>query len=118
CRDGGATLPLFALRAWNALSLPVIALAAWAMAWHLTRHHVAALVAAAVVAVHPVAAKYAGGGTPDAWANAFSAVALLAFTRIALGRHRWWHVPLLPACAIGGMLWKDTTHFLLPMTAA
>lgn len=118
CRDGGTTLPLFALRAWNALSLPVIALAAWAMAWHLTRHHVAALVAAAVVAVHPVAAKYAGGVTPDAWANAFSAVALLAFTRIALGRHRWWHVPLLPACAIGGMLWKDTTHFLLPMTAA
>ncbi len=118
CRDGGADLPLFALRAWNALALPAIALAAWALAWRLTRDRAAALAAATMVAVHPVAAKYAGGVAPDAWANAFSAGALVAFTRIATGGDRWWDLPALVGCTVAGLLWKDTTHFLVPIALA
>lgn len=117
CRHGGDALPLFALRAWNALSFPFVALAAWVLAWHLSRSQAAALAAATVVAVHPIAAKYAGAVTPDAWATAFSAWALVAFTRIIVGRHCWWDLPLLAACTVAGLLWKDTTNFLVPMTA-
>lgn len=117
CRDGGE-LPLFALRAVQALSLPAVALAAWLIAWQITRLFPAALAAALLVAVHPVAAKYAGGVTPDAWANAFAAGAFVSLTRIVLGRHRWWDLPLLAAWTIAGLLWKDTTNMLVPLTAA
>lgn len=109
--------PVFALRALQALSLPLVALAAWYLARLLSGSHAAGLLAALVVATHPVAAKYAGGITPDAWANAFSAGVLVGLTRTALGRQRWWDLWLMAACAFAGMLWKDTAHMLVPLAA-
>lgn len=117
CRNAGSTLPLFALRALQAVSLPVVALAAWVLAWRLSGSTTAAVAAATLVALHPVAAKYAGGVTPDAWATAFSAWALVAGTRLVAGGARWWDVGLMVACTLAGLLWKDTTHFLVPLVA-
>lgn len=117
CRDAAPTLPLFAMRALQALSLPVVALAAWVLAWRISGSTEAAVAAAAIVALHPVAAKYAGGVTPDAWATAFSAWALVTGTRLVGGGARWWDVVLMVVCTVAGLLWKDTTHFLVPLVA-
>lgn len=117
CASGGPTLPLFALRAWHALALPVIALAAWYLARLVSGSDSAGLLAALVVAAHPVAAKYAGAVTPDAWANAFSAGALVALTRTVMGRYRWWDLWVMIGCALAGLLWKDTAHMLVPLAA-
>lgn len=117
CAGEREGMPLFALRALQALSLPLVALAAWYLARLVSGSHGAGLLAALVVAVHPVAAKYAGGVTPDAWANAFSAGVVVGLTRITVGRQRWWDVWLVAACAFAGMLWKDTAHMLVPLAA-
>jgi hypothetical protein len=118
CAGGGTELPLFALRAWQALSFPLIALAAWYLAWLVSGSTTAGLMAALLVAVHPVAAKYAGGVTPDAWANAFSAGAIVAGTRLVLGRHAWWDWWLLALWTFAGLLWKDTANVLVAHAAA
>ena len=110
-------LPLFSLRALQALSFPVVALCAALLARQLSGRDDAAVLAAFVVAAHPVAAKYAGGVTPDAWANAFAAGAFVSATQLASGRWRW-HTPwVLGACTFGGVLWKDTTTMLAPLAA-
>ena len=111
CAGGGA-LPLFALRAVHALSLVAVAVAAWALG-SLAGGPRAGVLAALAVAVHPIAAKYAGAVTPDAWANAASAGAFVAGARIVLGRARWWDFPLLAFCTAMGLAWKETTSGLL-----
>lgn len=117
CDAGAEHLPLFWLRALQALSFPVVALCAGLLARQLSGRDDAAVLAALIVAVHPVAAKYAGGVTPDAWANAFAAGAFLSATQLASARWRW-HTPwLLGACTFGGMLWKDTATMLAPLAA-
>ncbi len=111
CREGG-TFPLFALRAIQAVAFPVVAGAAFLMA-RLLAGPVAGLLAGFTIAVHPVAAKYAGGVTPDAWANAAAAMAFLSGTRLLLGRGRWWDIPALAAATAMGLLWKETTYVLV-----
>ena len=115
CQVPDARLPLFALRAWQAVSLPLVAWASWYLAVVLTGRRDVGLLAALLVAVHPVAAVFAGGVTPDAWANAFSAGAFVAATRLALARDRWWDAWMLGVCIVGGLLWKDTTSAMLAL---
>lgn len=117
CAGAGQRLPVFALRSLQALSLPLVALVAWYLARLLSGSHAAGVLAALFVAIHPVAAKYAGGITPDAWANACSAGVLVGLTRTAIGRQRWWDLWLMAACAFAGMFWKDTAHMLVPLAA-
>lgn len=117
CDAEARHLPLFSLRALQALSFPVVALCAALLARQLSGRDEAAVLAAIVVAAHPVAAKYAGGVTPDAWANAFAAGAFVSATQLASGRWRWYTPWLLGACTFGGVLWKDTATMLVPLAA-
>ena len=113
CASGVGDTSLIALRLLQALSLGVSAGCAWALARLLTGNDSDALLAGVLVATHPVAAMYAGGVTPDAWANAFSGIAFLTGTRLLFGRGHWWEGPLLVTSTIGALAWKDTATFLL-----
>ncbi len=104
---------LIALRLLQALSLPVVAACAWAIAHLLTQRRADALLAGVLVACHPVAASVAGAVTPDAWANAFGAIAFLSATRAMLGRGSRWDVGTLIVSVLLAVSWKDTTTFLL-----
>lgn len=118
CRAGAGSTSLLWLRLLQALSLGVVAGCAWGLARLLTGRDTDALLAGLLVAAHPVAATYAGGVTPDAWANAFSAVALLAATRLVLDAGRWWDVAVLLASSVAAFAWKDTTAFVLALPVA
>ncbi|MCC6164933.1 MAG: hypothetical protein IT182_16410 [Acidobacteria bacterium] len=113
CGAGVTNRTLIALRLLQALSLPVIAVCAWAIAHLLTQRRTDALLAGLLVAGHPVAATVAGAVTPDAWANAFSAIAFLSATRAMLGRGSRWDVGTLIASVLLAVSWKDTATFLL-----
>lgn len=113
CGAGAGDFALVGLRLVQALSLGVVAASAWAIAALLTARWADAWLAGLLAAAHPIAATHAGAVTPDAWANAFSAVALLASTRLLVGRSRWWDVPVLLASALAAFAWKDTTGFVL-----
>lgn len=117
CRLGADQLPLFWLRALQALSFPLVAFCAALLARQLSGRTDAAVLAALVVASHPVAAKYAGGVTPDAWANGFASLAFVAATQLVSARWHW-HTPwLLGGVAFAGLLWKDTATMLAPLAA-
>jgi hypothetical protein len=113
CRDGGA-FPLFVLRAFSALSLPVLVGSAWVLARTVWPARLdVAILAGLLVAVHPVLVKYGSGITPDAWANALAGVAFVAGARVLVGRARWFDgVALLAATGIA-LVWKETSTFLL-----
>lgn len=114
CTGGPArTWPLLALRLVQALSLGVVALSAYLIACTLTGRESDGMLAGLLAAGHPVAATHAGGVTPDAWANAFAAISLLAATRMLLDRARWWDAPVLVVAPILAVAWKDTATFLL-----
>lgn len=108
-----------ALRLLQAGSLAVVAACAWVMGHALTGRHTDALLAGLLVAAHPVAAAHAGGVTPDAWANAWSALAFTAGSRMLLQQWRWWDPPLLLLFVVLALAWKDTATFLvvLPVLA-
>jgi hypothetical protein len=74
---------------------------------------------AALLALHPVLVIYSAGITPDSWANAFAAMAWLAFALVLARPSGLWLLPVLTACVLLAVLWKDTTHFMaiLPVTA-
>lgn len=105
--------PLFPLRALQAVALPVVAWAAWYLAVLVTGRARVGILAALLVALHPVAAVQAGTVSPDAWANGWAALALVAGARLVLDVHRWWDVPALMLTTIAALLWKDTTNFLV-----
>jgi hypothetical protein len=104
---------LAALRLLQSLSFGVLAACAWAIAYVLTGRATDAFLAGTIVAMHPVAAIYAGGVTPDAWANALAGATMLAATRMLVGVGRWWDTALIVLGPIASVAWKDTTTFLL-----
>lgn len=113
CRDGGA-FPLFPLRAFSALSLPVLIGAAWVLARMLWPARVdVAILAGLLVAVHPVLVKYGSGVTPDAWANALAGWAFVAGARTLLGHARWFDGIALLVVTAAALVWKETSTFLL-----
>ena len=115
CELGSGGRSLLFLRLAQAISLPVLAACAWALARALTGRESDALLAGVLVGSHPVAAVHAGGITPDAWANAFSALALLAGTRLLVGKGKLWDFPVLLAAVLLALAWKDTATFLLAL---
>ncbi len=115
CELGAGDRSLLLLRLLQALSLPVVAACAWAIARTITGRAEDALLAGVLVAAHPVAATHAGGVTPDAWANAFSAVAFLSATRVLVGGGRGWDLLAVVAAPLLALAWKDTATFLLAL---
>ncbi len=115
CGVGVPGSALIWLRLAQSVSLAAVAGCAWGMAMVITGRTTDALLAGVAAASHPVAATVAGGVTPDAWANAFSALAFLAATRLSMGRSRWWDPLLLVAAIVGAYAWKDSTTFLLAL---
>ena len=114
CRAPGTPFPMFALRAFHALSLLVLVGAVWVLARTLWPRHVeVAAGAGLLVAVHPILVKYGSAITPDAWANAFAAVAFASGARIVVGRARWFDVVALCAATVLALLWKETGAFLV-----
>ncbi|AMY11696.1 hypothetical protein LuPra_04954 [Luteitalea pratensis] len=113
CQAGADGASLLWLRLLQAVSLGIIAASAWTLARLLTGRDADAWMAGLLVAAHPIAATHAGAVTPDAWANAFSAIALVSGTRLLLRRSWWGDVPILLASALAAYAWKDTTAFIL-----
>lgn len=106
------------LRLVNAMSLGVVVWATYRLAFLLSeRNGACAAAAAALVACHPVLASFHGGVTPDGWANACSAVALLALGRILYGDHRIVVIIAGAGAVLVGALLKDTVLFLVPAAA-
>ena len=115
CHMGIGEASLVWLRVLQSVSLGVVAACAWAVARLLTGRAWDAFLAGLIVAAHPVAATHAGAVTPDAWANAFSALALLFGTRLLLNRGGAGDMPLLVGSVVAAYAWKDSTGFLLAL---
>jgi hypothetical protein len=113
---GSATAPTAALilRLVFSLSGVVTVLSTFLIARHLfPANPLVTLGAPLVVATHPVFMTFAAGITPDAPANALSAMALWLGVRFADRTSRGLEPLAMIAAAVGAVAMKDTAFFLL-----
>jgi hypothetical protein len=119
CTSGlESTVVFWVLRLGCGLTLPLLVWVTHRLARTVAPDRPAlALVAAAGVALQPMAATVSGGITPDSFANVLGGLCLLLATRLVLRDGAWWEVPVMIAAAAAALASKDTAAFLLPTVA-